>query len=59
MDELTIEEALDMYSNHFGFNYPLMITSEQSDADIIEDILKCIVEETPKEEPSFDDGNEY
>ena len=44
---MTLDEWLDAYYETFGENYPLMITGEISDAEIISDITKCLESNTP------------
>ena len=54
-----IEEALKRYYKAFGKNYPLMITSEKTEEEILADIEKCIASGTPAAEPEYEDGMVY
>lgn len=44
-----LDEALNAYFDTFGENYPLMITSQMTNDEIIEDIKKCIETNTKAE----------
>ena len=39
---MTLEKALDAYRNHFGEDYPLVITGTASEDEIIDEIERCI-----------------
>lgn len=47
-----LEDALNAYYEKFGVNYPLMITSQMTAEEVIEDIRNCI--ETNTKAEAFD-----
>ena len=56
---MTLEKALDAYRNHFGENYPLVITGTASEDEIIDEIERCIETNEKAEEPEYDDNEDY
>ena len=54
-----MEEALKMYYEHFGENYPLLITAGKSDKEIIKRIIECIENNTLESEPIYEDDADY
>lgn len=54
-----IEKALQRYYDVFGQNYPLMITSDKSEEEILEDINRCIASGEPAAEPEYEDDTVY
>ena len=54
-----MEEALQKYYEAFGKHYPLVITSQLSDDEIIKDINRCIADGKQAEEPEYEDENIY
>lgn len=56
---MTLEEALTLYYKKFNKNYPLIITSEMSDEEIIDDIEMCIQSGKPAEQPTYEDDVDY
>ena len=55
---MTLEKALDAYRNHFGEDYPLVITGTTSEDEIIDEIERCIETNEKAEEPEYDDNEE-
>lgn len=54
-----MEKALKRYYEHFGENYPLLITSNLTDDEVIKDIEKCIETNTKAKEPEYDSDGDY
>ncbi len=54
-----LEQALEKYSEHFGTNYPLCISGNRTNEEIIEDIELCIDTDTEAEQPSYEDDADY
>ena len=54
-----MESALKRYYDHFGENYPLLITSTKTDDEIIKEIDLCIKTNEKAGEPVFDDDSDY
>lgn len=54
-----IEDWLDMYYDHFGQSYPLMITATVDSDAVVSDIRRCIETDTPAKEFEYDDGLVY
>lgn len=54
-----MEKALTAYYEHFGENYPLVITDGKSDEDIIKRINECIENNTLENELVYDDELDY
>lgn len=54
-----LEEALNDYYEHFGENYPLMITGSVPVDEIIDDIEQCIEKNEKAEEPKYEDEADY
>ena len=54
-----IEKALKQYYEVFGQNYPLMITSDKTDEEILEDIERCIASGEPAAEPVYEEDMVY
>lgn len=54
-----MEEALERYYQHFGENYPLLITGTRTDEEIIDRINYCIETDQPEKEPEYEDGADY
>lgn len=54
-----LDEALRIYYDHFGENYPLCITDEKSNKEIIEEIKDCIERNKVAEQPSYEEENDY
>ena len=59
VEEIAFDEALDDYSNKFGENYPLVVTSMLTTEEIIKDIRRCIAENKKKKQPKFKPGVDY
>lgn len=55
----TLDKALNLYYEHFGKNYPLCVTSNRSNEEIIEDIELCIDTDTEAERPNYDEYADY
>lgn len=55
----TLDKALNLYYEHFGKNYPLCVTSNRSNEEIIEDIELCIDTDTEAERPNYDEDADY
>lgn len=55
----TLENALKLYFEHFGQNYPLCITGGQSEDEIIADIENCIKTNELAKEPEYEDDADY
>ena len=58
-DKNVFEKWLEKYYDHFEQGYPLMITSELSEGEIISDIQACIETDTPAKEFEYEDGLIY
>lgn len=56
---MTVAKALDIYYEHFGENYPLMITDQLTEDEIIEDIKKCIEANKPSEPVEYEEDEVY
>ena len=57
---ITLEQMLDAYREHFGFNYPLCIGMDNgTDEEIMDKIRECIYTDTPAPEPVYEDGCDY
>ena len=54
-----MEEALKKQYEHFGENYPLLITAGKSDKEIIKRIIECIENNTLESEPIYEDDADY
>ncbi|MBQ6439342.1 MAG: hypothetical protein IJJ06_04265 [Mogibacterium sp.] len=54
-----LEKALEEYYEHFGQNYPLMITATVDSEAIIADIERCIATNTLAKEFEYEDGLIY
>lgn len=54
-----MEEALELYCQHFGVNYPLMIADTKTDEEIIERISHCIETNQPESEAEYDNDSDY
>ena len=55
-----LREALDAYYEHFGRNYPLVVScSYSSDEELAAAVRKCIEDDTPAPEPVYRDGCLY
>ena len=55
----TLDAALEAYYEHFGENYPLCISDNRSNEEIIADIELCIDTDTEAEQPSYEDEADY
>lgn len=56
---MDLDQALEMYSDFFGKNYPLCIVRQTSDEEEIEKILKCIERGEPAKDPEYIPGVFY
>lgn len=56
---MTLEKALDAYREHFGENYPLLITGTASEDEIIDEIERCIEMNEKAKEPEYEDDVDY
>lgn len=56
---MTLEKALDAYREHFGENYPLLITGTASEDEIIDEIERCIETNEKAKEPEYEDDVDY
>lgn len=56
---MTLEKALDAYREHFGENFPLLITGTASEDEIIDEIERCIETNKKAEEAEYEDGVDY
>ena len=56
---MTLEKALEAYEITFGKPYPLMITSEKSDKEIIDDIIECITLNIPAPDFEYEPDCDY
>lgn len=54
-----MEETLKKYYQHFGENYPIIITGGKSDEEIIRRINECIDTNTPESDPTYEDDADY
>lgn len=59
MTMANIDKYLKQYRSSFGKNYPVVITGGATEEEIIEDILKCLEENKPAEDPKYDDDALY
>ena len=55
----TLDEALEAYYEQFGKNYPLCVSGNRSNEDIIADIELCIDTNTEVEHPIYDEDVDY
>ena len=54
-----LEVALNAYFDTFGVNYPLMITSQMSEEEIIADIKNCIETNTQAKGFEYEPDTDY
>lgn len=54
-----LDQALKMYSDFFGQNYPLCIVRQTSDEEEIAEIMKCIERGEPAKDPEYIPGAIY
>lgn len=60
MSNESLQEALDAYFDHFGKNYPIVVSRNNGTAEeIAETIRKCIENDTPAPEPEYRDDRDY
>ena len=55
----TLNEALEAYYEKFGENYPLCITDDKGNDEIIEDIELCIETNKVAEPPKYEKDIDY
>lgn len=56
---MMLEELLNEYFDMFGENYPLMMTSQLSEREVISDIQSCIETGKPAKPVEYEDGLIY
>lgn len=56
---MTFDELLKEYFDTFGQNYPLMITSDVEEDEIIRDIIACIENGEPAKPTEYEEGLIY
>lgn len=54
-----LDAALEAYYEHFGSNYPLCVSGNSSNKEIIADIELCIDSDTEAEQPAYEDDVDY
>jgi hypothetical protein len=54
-----LDAALEKYYEHFGTNYPLCISGNSSNEEIIDHIELCIDTDTKAEPPTYEDEADY
>lgn len=55
----TLDTALEAYYKHFGENYPLCVSGNHSNEEIIADIELCIDTNIEAEQPTYEDDVDY
>jgi hypothetical protein len=54
-----LDSALKAYYEHFGENYPLCVSGNRSNEEIIADIELCIDTDTEAEQPEYEEDTDY
>ena len=54
-----MEKALERYYEHFGQNYPMAMGNSMTEEEVVARIDYCIKNNTPEDEPEYDNDCDY